>query len=562
MNLSRSMGRKGQLIRRKFYRDSKGEGCRDPKRAIRMAIQMQCPELSTGRHVRSQSTCGQLPARRGNVLVIFAFIVFAAMAMAALVVDLGFGRLTQLQMQTAADSSALEGLRLRDDLPAAWRPNGVTPPVLPQGLTSQCGPQPATPYDPTNVQWQQWIDCARRYSASQLTSVTFDDDLNPADGDQQQFGAGPVAEVTDTIGNPALEAGGIISTPSPPVYKPLLQANLGNTAQGDLVSGTYGWNLAYDDATASMDESADYSRRDFVPDLAPGTITDTGFLARLRRSPENFGSATGVASNGPPIPFLFGRGSMIPRIPGENGNLSVQSGITIRATAIAAAGTVSLNPTGSTTPTTVVGHVLTVGPVDTVDGIRGLAPFGVTLTYWQSLNNPANGAQGADSPTVNPTTGLLTSNLPPQPGTIPNPNAVEAGVTGANQALLTTIGQVFVAGASDAPLGVAPTLYTYVPIYSTIGTTARTIVGFGFVTWSYAPGQLSIKVPWNAPQNSPRDRIAVENASGSLLTPMPPQILQAGAAVVQQVFDTNQGLPASLLAPVLVNHFLGPNFQP
>ncbi len=289
------------------------------------------------------------------------------------------------------------GLALRDDLPAAWRPNGVTPPVLPQGLTSQCGPQPATPYDPTNLQWQQWIDCARRYSASQLTSVTFDDDLNPADGDQQQFGAGPVAEVTDTIGNPALEAGGIISTPSPPVYKPVLQANLGNTAEGDLVSGTYGWNQAYDDAAAVMDESQDYSRRDFVPDTAKGTITDTGFLARLRRSPENFGSALGVASNGPPIPFLFGRGSMIPRIPGENGQLSVQSGITIRATAIAGAGTISLNPTGGATTTTVVGHVLTVGPVDTVDGIRGLAPFGVTLTYWQSLNNPANGAQGADT---------------------------------------------------------------------------------------------------------------------------------------------------------------------
>ncbi|HEX4070079.1 MAG TPA: Tad domain-containing protein, partial [Planctomycetaceae bacterium] len=106
------------------------------------------------------------------MLVIFAFIVFVAMALAALVVDLGFGRMTQLQMQTAADSSALEGLRLRDDLPSAWRPNGLTTPLLPQGLTSDCGPQPATPYDPTNLQWQQWIDCARRFSASHLTSVT------------------------------------------------------------------------------------------------------------------------------------------------------------------------------------------------------------------------------------------------------------------------------------------------------------------------------------------------------------------------------------------------------
>ncbi len=527
------------LIRRQFRRDS----AEDP---------------------RADGLRERFPDRWGNVLVIFAFIVFVAMALAALVVDLGFGRMTQLQMQTAADSSALEGLRLRDDLPSAWRPNGLTTPLLPQGLTSECGPQPATPYDPTNLQWQQWIDCARRFSASHLTSVTFDDDLNPANGDQQQFGAGPVAEVNDMIADPSLQAGGIISTPSPPVYKPVLQANSGNAADGDLVSGTYGWNQSYDDPTAVLDESQDYSRRDFVPDTAPGTITDTGFLARLRRSPENFDAATGVASNGPPIPFLFGRGSMIPRVSGENGNLSVQSGITVRATSIAAAGTITLRPTGSTATTTVVGHVLTVGPADTVDGIRGLAPFGVTVTYWQSLNNPANGVQGADSPTVNPMTGLITSNLLPQPGATPNPNAVEAGVTNANPALLTTIGQAFVAGTNDTPLGVAPALYTYVPIYNTIGTTARTVVGFGFVTWSYTTGQLSIKIPWNAVANTSQDRVAVENASGSLLTPLPPQILQAAnsAVLAQQVFDANEGLPASLLAPVLVNHFFGPNFQP
>jgi hypothetical protein len=492
--------------------------------------------------------------------VIFAFIVFAAMAIAALVLDLGFARLTQLQMQTAADSSALEGLRLRDDLPAVWRPNGVTPPALPQGLTNSCGAQPATAYDPANPQWQQWIDCARRYSASELTSVTFDDDLNPADGDQQQFGAGPVATVTDAIGDPALEAGGIISTPAPPVYKPILQANSGNAAQGDLVSGTYGWNQAYDAPTAALDESQDYSRRDFVPDAAPGTIPDTGFLARLRRSGESFGGGSAIASNGPPIPFLFGRGSMIARMSGENGNLSVQSGVTVRATAIAGAGTISLSPAGAAPTTTAVGHVLIIGPVDSVDGIRGLAPFGVTVTYWQSLNNPANAIQGADHPTVNPATGVITSNLLPQPGATQNPNSVEAGVTGANQAVLTTIGQVFLASSSDAPLNVAPALYAYVPIYNTIGTTARTIVGFGFVTWSYTQGQLTITVPWNAARNAPLDKIAVENASGTLLMPLPAAVLQAGAA--QQVFDANEALTGPLLAPVLVNRFFGPNFQP
>ena len=49
----------------------------------------------------------------------------ALLALAALVIDLGFARLTQRQMQTAADSAALEGLRwqnvqTQNDLPPAW----------------------------------------------------------------------------------------------------------------------------------------------------------------------------------------------------------------------------------------------------------------------------------------------------------------------------------------------------------------------------------------------------------------------------------------------------------
>ena len=99
-------------------------------------------------------------ARSGNVLVIFGFLVFACMAIAAIVLDVGFARLTQHEMQTAADTAALEGLRYRDFLPAAWRPNGTTTPNLPAALVSQCGPQPSTTFNPTNPEWQEWCDCA------------------------------------------------------------------------------------------------------------------------------------------------------------------------------------------------------------------------------------------------------------------------------------------------------------------------------------------------------------------------------------------------------------------
>ncbi|TVS08471.1 MAG: hypothetical protein EA424_28525, partial [Planctomycetaceae bacterium] len=40
-------------------------------------------------------------ARRGYTLVFFAMFLFGFMALAALVIDVGFARLTQRQMQTA-----------------------------------------------------------------------------------------------------------------------------------------------------------------------------------------------------------------------------------------------------------------------------------------------------------------------------------------------------------------------------------------------------------------------------------------------------------------------------
>ncbi|WP_231742416.1 TadE/TadG family type IV pilus assembly protein [Stieleria varia] len=49
--------------------------------------------------------------RGGYVMVLVAMMLFGLFAMAALVIDLGFARLAQRQMQSAADAAALEGLR-------------------------------------------------------------------------------------------------------------------------------------------------------------------------------------------------------------------------------------------------------------------------------------------------------------------------------------------------------------------------------------------------------------------------------------------------------------------
>jgi hypothetical protein len=501
--------------------------------------------------------------RDGNVLVVFAFLVFACMAIAALVIDVGFARLTQHEMQTAAEGAALEGLRFRDFLPAAWRPNGTTAPNLPPALVSQCGPQPSTTFDPTNPQWQTWCDCARRYAATTTVSLTFDDDLNPADGDTLQLGAGPVASVTDTIGDPGMEGAGIVGVPSPAVYKPNLQSNLGNAINGDLVAGQYGNNPTFS-PTLPLDEDANYNRRDFVPDSPLGTVPETGFLARLRRSYEDFDGESGVASNGPNLPFLFGRGSTMARSSANANDLTASSGMTVRATGIAAAGSVTVPVPGSTAVTVPIGNVLVAGPVDPVNGIMGVAPFGLTATYWSSLVNPANTNPGTDTPAVNPATGEITSTLVPPGGGTTNPNTTEAGIVGVSQTILETIGQVYAGAGTDTPMSQSPSLYAYVPIYDTIGTTPRTIAGFAYVQWTYTTGTLSLTVPWNTAQTKPTNLIAAENATASLVAQFPSTITSAVNAqtLIQQIFTENQALSGSLLAPVVASRFFGPTTEP
>ena len=45
------------------------------------------------------------------MLVLFVMLFVGIMGLAALVIDMGFARLAQREMQTAVDSAALEGLR-------------------------------------------------------------------------------------------------------------------------------------------------------------------------------------------------------------------------------------------------------------------------------------------------------------------------------------------------------------------------------------------------------------------------------------------------------------------
>ena len=233
------------------------------------------------------------------MLVQIALIVFALVGLLSLVVDIGYARLTQGQMQSAADAAALEGLRQRD----VGVRNLVT------GVTVN---------DPFAS------DCLRRAAANRIVRRTFDDNFDPIDGDPgYQFGAGPVIDRTEGV--TSVHALQTISVPEAHVYKPDPQLNQQNQVYGDMVSGRFCYTSdpvpseggTYELQDIVCDEpqrgTGTYSRNDFNPNLtSPGapaalaecpapddvpptpwplggtgtltTVNDSAFLVRLRRS--------------------------------------------------------------------------------------------------------------------------------------------------------------------------------------------------------------------------------------------------------------------------------------
>ena len=279
--------------------------------------------------------------------MLFAMIFFGLMALAALVIDMGFARLAQRQMQTAVDSAALEGLR------QLYNPSFAAGP-----------------------------DAYRQQQASAIATQVFTDPSGAV-----QYGAGPVVEFTGGIG-PADAVASQTLAPSSP-YQPALQTNTATpTVSGDMVPGTYAFNPFYgsNGTTEAADEDANYNRRDFTPASdAAAAQSALAFLVRMRRVNPTAADQQSGCSFGPPLPFLFGRGSLMARS-GTSGQLSVASGITVRATAIAAAGTAQFTTSSGTTAYS-VGLAKTVGRALTISGtaIPGHGPFALSSSVWPTL---------------------------------------------------------------------------------------------------------------------------------------------------------------------------------
>ncbi len=442
-------------------------------------------------------------ARRGYTLVFFAMFLFGFMALAALVIDIGFARLTQRQMQTAVDAAALEGLRFRDEVP--------------QDLVDAIVAAGGNGGDPSDPEYR---DYARRWLASRIVALTFDDNLDPDDGDEIGFGAGPVVELTGGVGDPMLNAGQLLRLPDTPFYKPLrsdktfgLELNLADDMHGDMVAGEY-------DPEKEHWELPSYSREDFTP-----TPAGDAFLVRMRRTDRpvaGLDQVDNVSSHGPSIPYLFARGAFLPASDPNTGYSPRHHGMTVRATGIADARPVlSVGlPNRSVNPP-LTGLVASF-PVEQVES--KFFSFVLKFEYWKGLPN------GETEATVTSTGEILDEDYSDDPvgrffyelEPIPKsrkvlmPLVIGRSLPNPADPPLGTRFYGFETGLGDLRPG-------YVPIYSEISdgaTVTDRIVGFGEVTAEVEPGEgddKRVRITRWAP------RIVPENASATVSYPLRPE---------------------------------------
>jgi hypothetical protein len=306
------------------------------------------------------------PRRRGAALIFFAMIVFAFLAVAGVVLDVGIASLTQAQMQAAVDTAAIEGCRWRN---------------YDESLNSSL--------------------LSKRRNASNLVRLVFDDDMHPTrggyalesggslgsdDADAGNFAAGPATRVSGGVGELAAGAhlGTVSSGAQGRLDDPILQTNHNwNRRYGDQVAGIY----SHGHEGVQLLESSSYEREDFTP-ANPGSqnVNALSFLVRMRRSldpgeaqPGGDDSVPGFSSGLPRLPFVFALGSTLRQADDDDWDAR-RDGLTVRATAIASA-----------RPVLRVGRVPCGAPYDhepvdpsqpNREHLAGLMPFCISLDAW------------------------------------------------------------------------------------------------------------------------------------------------------------------------------------
>ena len=357
-------------------------------------------------------------------------ILFGIMGFAALVIDIGFARLTSRQMKQAADIAALEGLRVTD--------------------VDAASPQTFAGRDAVT-------ETGRRQVAADIVTILFDDDFDTAD-DVRNFGAGPQVTLTGGIAlDDEFNASELLSLPDPPVYKPNLQLNAANEPDGDIVT---------------QDES---------------------LTVRLRR--DSTVVRANEVSNGGPIPFLFGRGTLM-----SSGRKA--SGVSLEVTS-----------TAETQPVVRVGIRQMINGVQTVE-IPGGIRFGISRAIWESL--PAN-----------------------LPTTVP----MVANSVGAASIDLLEIGQLAV--LVPAPLDADG----YCPIIESIAGTPR-VIGFGWAAVTSDPANIANVILTRHSDGSATETVASENAT-ALRSAAWNSLAGLGSSDRDAVINANRTFAGPLVSAVL-----------
>ena len=220
-------------------------------------------------------------------------------------------------------------------------------------------------------------------------------------------------------------------------------------------------------------------------------------------------SPVGISSGGPTLPLLFGRGSMMARS-GTGSQLSVTTGITVRATAIAAAGDgITFSGTSGTYS---AGRAKSAGPPyqgpdasGNAVNIPGTTPFSITASAWSSMTVgtaqafQSSGGTGEVQWFGAPPTGVIQiGQLAPLP----------VGTT----TLAATTGTAAIATNK----GYVPISNTY---YDESNNAYNVIIGFGYAGWNWdgtyvEPDKAPVGACWMGQRvGGPRGRCAAAHRS-------------------------------------------------
>jgi len=466
--------------------------------------------------VKPVRTTSHVPrsAQRGVVLALVLPFALVVLAIATLTLDLGLARAHQGTMQLATEAAALEGL--------AWRD-------VPRALTDA-----------------DREELRRELARAQMLRVV-DEDGRALDAlvdgtlpnSEFALGFGPVVSIAE----PDQLEGSTLAIPDGALV-PDPQLNLDNAQSGDLVAGTFA--PAPDPVSCAMTlgvplgflENALYERCDFdVPaeGVPAATLQAQGaFLARARRTNDRLGldDVPGVSSNGPPFPYLWGRGALLDRTP----NSPLHEGITVRATSIAEA-----------RPAVVasIGNAFDAGlALVDVDGDGDGLADGVGVLAFEAAAWAECLAADVVVPVVFAAAGSVEVLAPCSIGPVVG-RVIELGATSAG---LVALGEP--AHAAGSGLAIAPGDLAFVPLYTTpafgpLGD--ERVIGFGAVRLVPPVGTESIGV--ERLEGPAGTGLVVPRGASALVVPARHPVLPA--ATLSALLTLNVDLPFPLRAAAL-----------